>query len=58
MMEKSLILSETDVSTCSLASDRAVASAIVVTRRFQLGALSVGMGVEGVLAAMSVKAMR
>ena len=58
MMEKSLILSETAVSTCSLASDKVEASAIVETRRVQLGVLSEGMGVDGVLEAMSVKAMR
>ena len=45
--EKSLVLSVTAASTCSLASDREASSAICETRRFQFGGIVGGMGMEG-----------
>jgi hypothetical protein len=56
--EKSRILSETADSTWFLASDNVVSSAMMETKRFQLGTISEGMGMSGVLAAMSASEVR
>ena len=45
--EKSLVLSVTAASTCSLASDREESSAICETRRFQFGGIVGGWGWRG-----------